>query len=137
MGLSEQSMCLALTQTGPSLYPLSPDFLHTVLRNHTAHACEGEVLSIRCPSRSAVAVLSAFYGRRIPSQHLCPAASAGVAEDSTDCMSATAFQVPCTGDTSEADQRACQIPVVSPVFGEDPCPKTSKYIMVSYKCRPG
>ncbi|XP_026879865.2 protein eva-1 homolog C isoform X2 [Electrophorus electricus] len=127
------ALLLALSLRHVLLAPGFSDFLHTVLRNHTAHACEGEVLSIRCPSRSAVAVLSAFYGRRIPSQHLCPAASAGVAEDSTDCMSATAFQKV----MSECqDQRACQIPVVSPVFGEDPCPKTSKYIMVSYKCRP-
>lgn len=26
--------------------------------------------------------------------------------------------------------------MVSPVFGQDPCPETSKYIIVSYKCKP-
>ncbi|XP_047658296.1 protein eva-1 homolog C isoform X2 [Tachysurus fulvidraco] len=92
------------------------DFLHTVLKNHTAHACEGETLTIRCPSKTSVAVLSAFYGRRIPSQHLCPNTNKVVSE----CQ----------------DRRACQIPVVSPVFGQDPCPETSKYLLVSYKCRP-
>lgn len=35
------------------------------------------------------------------------------------------------------DRRECQIPVASPVFGQDPCPETSKYIIVSYKCKPG
>ncbi|XP_076877057.1 LOW QUALITY PROTEIN: protein eva-1 homolog C [Brachyhypopomus gauderio] len=108
------------------------DFLYTILRNHTAHACETEVLTIRCPSRTSVAILSAFYGRRVPSEHLCPPPSASVTE-SIDCMSSTAIQKV----MSECqDQRACQIPVVSPVFGEDPCPDTSKYIIVSYKCRP-
>ncbi|KAM6953414.1 protein eva-1 homolog C isoform 2-T2 [Aplochiton taeniatus] len=34
------------------------------------------------------------------------------------------------------DQRSCQIPTSSPVFGPDPCPLTSKYLLVSYKCRP-
>lgn len=35
------------------------------------------------------------------------------------------------------DRQECQISVVSPVFGQDPCPETSKYIIVSYKCKPG
>ncbi|XP_026773272.2 protein eva-1 homolog C isoform X2 [Pangasianodon hypophthalmus] len=109
------------------------DFLHTVLRNHTAHACEGETLTIRCPSKTSVAILSAFYGRRIPSQHLCPKANENVTEESTECTSAIAIQKV----VSECqDRRACQIPVASPVFGQDPCPGTSKYILVSYKCRP-
>uniref|UniRef100_W5NDS4 Si:ch73-335m24.2 n=1 Tax=Lepisosteus oculatus TaxID=7918 RepID=W5NDS4_LEPOC len=34
------------------------------------------------------------------------------------------------------DQRSCQLPVNSRVFGLDPCPGTSKYLIVSYKCRP-
>ncbi|MCI4379923.1 hypothetical protein PGIGA_G00234030 [Pangasianodon gigas] len=109
------------------------DFLHTVLRNHTAHACEGETLTIRCPSKTSVAILSAFYGRRIPSQHLCPKANENVTEESTECTSTIAIQKV----VSECqDRRACQIPVASPVFGQDPCPGTSKYILVSYKCRP-
>ncbi|KAK3563828.1 hypothetical protein QTP86_002748 [Hemibagrus guttatus] len=109
------------------------DFLHTVLKNHTAHACDGETLTIRCPSKTSVVVLSAFYGRRIPSQHLCPNANANVTEESTECMSTIAIQKV----VSECqDRRACQIPVASPVFGQDPCPETSKYLLVSYKCRP-
>ncbi|MCJ8734021.1 hypothetical protein PDJAM_G00230620 [Pangasius djambal] len=114
----------------------APDFsafLHTVLRNHTAHACEGETLTIRCPSKTSLAILSAFYGRRIPSQHLCPNANDNVTEESTECTSTIAIQKV----VSECqDRRACQIPVASPVFGQDPCPGTSKYILVSYKCRP-
>ncbi|MGH0174677.1 UNVERIFIED_CONTAM: hypothetical protein FKN15_068913 [Acipenser sinensis] len=34
------------------------------------------------------------------------------------------------------DQRTCQLPVNSRVFSLDPCPSTSKYLIVSFKCRP-
>uniref|UniRef100_A0A672GM77 Si:ch73-335m24.2 n=1 Tax=Salarias fasciatus TaxID=181472 RepID=A0A672GM77_SALFA len=102
-------------------------YLHTILKNHTAHACEGETLAIECPSRTSVAVLSAFYGRRVPSQHLCP--SAGT--NSTPVFSLQKVLSECQ------DKRSCHIPVLSPVFGQDPCPLTSKYLLVSYKCRPG
>nr|XP_055034312.1 protein eva-1 homolog C isoform X2 [Misgurnus anguillicaudatus] len=109
------------------------DYLHKILKNHTAHACDGETLSIRCPARTSIAVLSAFYGRRVPSQYLCPHANPNLTAESTDCTSTTAIQKV----MSECqDQRVCQIPVVSPVFGEDPCPETTKYIIVTYKCKP-
>ncbi|XP_051945098.1 protein eva-1 homolog C-like isoform X3 [Xyrauchen texanus] len=110
------------------------DYLHNILRNHTAHACNGETLSIRCPIRTSVAVLSAFYGRRVPSQYLCPPnANPNTTVESTNCISTTAIQK----IMSECqDRRECQIPVMSPVFGQDPCPETSKYAIVSYKCKP-
>uniref|UniRef100_A0AAX7VTZ3 SUEL-type lectin domain-containing protein n=1 Tax=Astatotilapia calliptera TaxID=8154 RepID=A0AAX7VTZ3_ASTCA len=95
-------------------------YLHSILKNHTAHACEGEILIIKCPSRTSVAILSAFYGRRVPSQHLCPPASTNTTKVLSECQ----------------DRRSCHIPVLSPVFGQDPCPLTTKYLLVSYKCRP-
>uniref|UniRef100_A0A673CXL8 Si:ch73-335m24.2 n=1 Tax=Sphaeramia orbicularis TaxID=375764 RepID=A0A673CXL8_9TELE len=96
-------------------------YLHTILKNHTAHACEGDTLTIECPSRTSVAVLSAFYGRRVPNQHLCPSANTNVTKVLSECQ----------------DRRFCHIPVLSPVFGQDPCPLTTKYLLVSYKCKPG
>ncbi|XP_029917331.1 protein eva-1 homolog C isoform X2 [Myripristis murdjan] len=115
----------------------APDFsayLHTILRNHTAHACEGDTLIIRCPSRTSVAVLSAFYGRRVPNQHLCPSANTNMtADEDTECASPVVIEKV----LSECqDRRSCHIPVISPVFGQDPCPLTTKYLLVSYKCRP-
>ncbi|KAK0133140.1 Protein eva-1 C [Merluccius polli] len=117
----------------------APDFsmyLHTVLKNHTAHACEGDILTIKCPSRTSIAVLSAFYGRRVPSQHVCPSppgTNATLGEEDAECTSLVAIEKV----LSECqDQHFCHIPVVSPVFGQDPCPFTSKYLLVSYKCRP-
>lgn len=35
------------------------------------------------------------------------------------------------------DQQWCQFSVHSQVFGPDPCPGTHKYLIASYKCRPG
>ncbi|XP_030251810.1 protein eva-1 homolog C isoform X1 [Sparus aurata] len=115
----------------------APDFslyLHTILKNHTAHACEGETLVIECPSRTSVSVLSAFYGRRVPNQHLCPSANSNTTgEEDTECTSPVAVEKV----VSECqDRRSCHIPVFSPVFGQDPCPLTTKYLLVAYKCRP-
>ncbi|XP_065814994.1 protein eva-1 homolog C isoform X2 [Labrus bergylta] len=114
-----------------------PDFsqyLHTILKNHTAHACEGDTLIIKCPSRTSVSVLSAFYGRRVPNQYLCPSANTNMTvEEESECTSPVAIQKV----VSECqDRRSCHIPVFSPVFGQDPCPLTSKYLLVAYKCRP-
>jgi len=141
-------------------------YLHNILKNHTAHACEGDTLAIECPSRTSVAVLSAFYGRRVPNQHLCPSANTNTTgEEDKECTSPVAIEVNestvrqmwhrCFGVrlsrptlqshtfclqkvASECqDRQFCHIPVFSPVFGPDPCPLTSKYLLVSYKCRPG
>ncbi|XP_008274019.1 protein eva-1 homolog C [Stegastes partitus] len=127
---------LLLTLKLPAAHS-APDFsayLHTILKNHTAHACEGETLVIQCPSRTSVAVLSAFYGRRVPNQHLCPTANTNTTvEEDTECTSPVAIEKV----LSECqDRRSCHIPVYSPVFGQDPCPLTTKYLLVSYKCRP-
>ncbi|KAG7265953.1 hypothetical protein CRUP_025867 [Coryphaenoides rupestris] len=110
-------------------------YLHTVLKNHTARACEGDILSIKCPSRTSVAVLSAFYGRRAANQHLCPSSTTNTTleEGDAECTSSVAIEKV----LSECqDQHSCHIPVISPVFGHDPCPFTSKYLLVTYKCRP-
>ncbi|XP_019730460.1 protein eva-1 homolog C isoform X1 [Hippocampus comes] len=113
----------------------APDFslyLHSVLKNHTAHACEGETLTIECPARTSVAVLSAFFGRRVPQHYLCPSQKTNLTEDA-ECSSPVAIKKV----LSECqDERSCQIPVLGPVFGHDPCPLTSKYLLVYYKCRP-
>ncbi|XP_052470503.1 protein eva-1 homolog C isoform X2 [Carassius gibelio] len=127
------SVALALNTRETSSAPDFSDYLHRILKNHTAHACDGETLSIRCPTRTSVAVISAFYGRRVPSPYLCPHANPNITEENTDCISTAAIQKV----MSECqDRRQCQIPVASPVFGQDPCPESRKYIIVSYKCKP-
>lgn len=69
-------------------------YLYTILKNHTAHACEGDTLTIECPPRTSVTVLSAFYGRRVPNQHLCPSGNSNVtAEEDSECTSPVAIEV--------------------------------------------
>ncbi|XP_077165349.1 protein eva-1 homolog C-like isoform X2 [Paroedura picta] len=118
-----------------ALLKAAPEFsgyLQKVLKNQTAHACDGGQLTIICPHKTSISVLSAFYGRRVPSQNLCPASGEPISE-STNCVSATARQK--LMDECQ-DQRWCHFSVHSRVFGPDPCPGTHKYLVVSYKCRP-
>lgn len=69
-------------------------YLYTILKNHTAHACEGDTLTIKCPSRTSVTVLSAFYGRRVPNQFLCPSVNSdATVEQDAECTSPVAIQV--------------------------------------------
>ncbi|KAF7244954.1 hypothetical protein EYD10_08930 [Varanus komodoensis] len=118
-----------------ALLKAAPEFsgyLQKILKNHTAHACDGEQLTIICPHKTSISILSAFYGRRVPSQNLCPT-SGNLSLENTDCMSATAHQK--MMDECQ-DQRWCHFSVHSRVFGPDPCPGTHKYLVASYKCRP-
>ncbi|XP_048400878.1 protein eva-1 homolog C isoform X2 [Stegostoma tigrinum] len=113
----------------------SPDFsgyLLKILQNHTAHACDGDRLSVSCPPQTSISILAAFYGRRVPSEHLCPSKRNSSAE-STHCAALTA--TPKVYDECQ-DQRSCQFSVNSRIFGLDPCPGTNKYLIVSYKCKP-
>lgn len=63
-----------------------------MLRNHTAHTCDGEQLLIVCPRKTTISILGAFYGRRVPSANLCPS-SDNASQESTECTSATAYLV--------------------------------------------
>ncbi|XP_053229646.1 protein eva-1 homolog C-like isoform X2 [Podarcis raffonei] len=118
-----------------TLLKAAPEFsgyLQKILKNHTAHACDREQMTIICPHKTSISVLSAFYGRRVPSRNLCPTTE-DLSLESTDCVSATAHQK--MMDECQ-DQRWCHFSVHSHVFGPDPCPGTHKYLVVSYKCRP-
>ncbi|CAG08363.1 unnamed protein product, partial [Tetraodon nigroviridis] len=127
-------LLLLLTAPAARAAPDLSLYLYTILRNHTAHACEGDTLAIECPPRTSVTVLSAFYGRRVPNQHLCPSVNPNAtAEEDAECTSPVAMEKV----LAECQYRqSCHVPVFSPVFGLDPCPLTTKYLLVSYKCRP-
>ncbi|XP_051486518.1 protein eva-1 homolog C-like isoform X4 [Apus apus] len=123
-------LCMAM---GLEASPELSGYLRKVLRNHTAHTCDGEQLLIVCPRKTTISILSAFYGRRVPSPNLCPSPG-NASQESTECTSTTAhlkLQAECQ------DQQWCQFSVHSQVFGPDPCPGTHKYLIASYKCRPG
>lgn len=73
-----------------------PGYLRKVLRNHTAHTCDGEQLLIVCPRKTTISILGAFYGRRVPSPNLCPSPG-NASQESTECMSTTAHLVRARG----------------------------------------
>ncbi|KAG5277359.1 hypothetical protein AALO_G00116620 [Alosa alosa] len=116
-----------------------PRYLSKVLRNYTEQACDGDFLSVRCPPRTTITVQSAFYGRRGPAYlQPCPAplsvlTGAWPIGEETPCHVSTSLQK--MQDECQ-DRRSCQVLVNSRLFGADPCPSTSKYLTLWYKCRP-
>ncbi|XP_056873092.1 protein eva-1 homolog C [Takifugu flavidus] len=115
-------------------------YLSKVLRNYTEKACDGELLSVRCPPRTTITVQSAFYGRkgtsdpeRCPQTYQALLNSYHAPEDDQYCSVSTALQKML--DECQ-DRRNCQVLVNSRVFGADSCPGSSKHLIVWYKCRP-
>ncbi|XP_035288859.1 protein eva-1 homolog C [Anguilla anguilla] len=107
------------------------NYLTRIIQSHAAHACDGERMRLHCPRHSTISVLSAFYGLS-ETEHCGPATGVREPSDRT-CSSFTALQkllAECQG------HRDCQLLVNKQVFGRDPCPGTSKYLHVSYKCKP-
>ncbi|XP_041043181.1 protein eva-1 homolog C isoform X2 [Carcharodon carcharias] len=112
-------------------------YMSRVLRNYTEHACDGEYISLRCPHRTTISIQSSFYGRRAPSHQMCPSRYPQTFKDlekeDLSCAAITSLQKML--DECQ-DRRNCQLLVNGRIFGTDPCPGTSKYLIVWYKCRP-
>ncbi|NWZ01410.1 EVA1C protein, partial [Loxia curvirostra] len=106
-------------------------YLTKLLQNHTAYACDGQHLSLHCPRHSTISVQSAFYGQ---DPRMC---SAGEPETSMteprNCVAPTSLQK--VLDECQ-NLRSCQLLVNSRVFGPDLCPGTTKFLLVSFKCKP-
>ncbi|KAH7728765.1 Protein EVA-1 a [Aphelenchoides avenae] len=106
------------------------------LRNNLVQACDNEKITLHCPRNTHIMLENVFYGRLVPSNELCPVggiSGASIADEDTSC------------DVSEArmkiselcrNKRKCRIHVKASFFDRDPCPSTSKYLQISYKCKP-
>nr|XP_023662713.1 protein eva-1 homolog C-like [Paramormyrops kingsleyae] len=112
-------------------------FLSKVLQNFTAQACDGDYFFVSCPPRTTISIQSSFYGRSGSAPAQCPPRSvhfpAHLAGDDAHCFVSTSSQkmlAECQ------DRRSCRFFVNSRLFGTDPCPSSSKYLIVWYKCRP-
>ncbi|XP_035278386.1 protein eva-1 homolog C isoform X3 [Anguilla anguilla] len=112
-------------------------YLSKVLRNYTEQACDGEYFSVHCPPSTTISIQSSFYGRRGSApQHCLPHhsnPSTQLLGDDRHCFVSTSLQKML--DECQ-DKRSCQVLVNSRLFGTDPCPGRSKYLIVWYKCRP-
>ncbi|XP_078088955.1 protein eva-1 homolog C isoform X2 [Mustelus asterias] len=110
------------------------DYLSKVLRRHTEQACDGGHLNLYCPRDTTISIQSTFYGRKVPSSLLCPGLHPRSAMgENLNCTAPTTLQK--ILDECQ-DQQSCRLLVNRRVFGLDPCPGTSKYLLVSYKCKP-
>ncbi|KAM3721796.1 Protein eva-1 [Dirofilaria immitis] len=106
------------------------------LRNNLVQACDGERITVHCPKNTQIFLENIFYGRLVPSDQLCPRAIAEhqyVVNEDTTCDVAQAH----TKILEQCrNKRKCKIVVTPSFFGTDPCPDTSKYLQISYKCKP-
>ncbi|XP_060087380.1 protein eva-1 homolog C-like [Heteronotia binoei] len=112
-------------------------YIASILKNYTDHACDGDYVSLRCPHRTTISIQASFYGRVVPSHQMCPSrhpqSYATLIKEDVACSAGTSLQKileECQ------DKRSCQFLVSNRLFGVDPCPGTSKYLLVWYKCRP-
>ncbi|NWI87654.1 EVA1C protein, partial [Pitta sordida] len=108
-----------------------PGYLSKLLQNHTAHACDGEQLSLQCPRHSTISIQAALYGQ---GSWACSPQEPGTRmAEPRACLAPTSLQK--VLDECQ-NLRSCQLLVNSRVFGPDLCPGTTKFLLVSFKCKP-
>ncbi|CAJ0924187.1 unnamed protein product [Ranitomeya imitator] len=109
-------------------------YLTRLLQNHTVSACDGEHLTLQCPRHSTISIQSAIYGRPSHLPPMCATLSQETMHSPHHkCLAQTALQK--VLDECQ-NLRSCLLLVNSRVFGIDPCPGITKYLLVSYKCKP-
>lgn len=109
------------------------NYLSRIITSHSAHACDGQPLRLHCPRHSTISVQSAFYGSG--EARLCqnPHPESSHRAQNHSCSAFTALQKLLSECQSHRD---CQLSVNHLLFGTDPCPGTTKYLHVDYKCKP-
>ncbi|XP_028451835.1 protein eva-1 homolog C isoform X2 [Perca flavescens] len=108
------------------------NYLSRIITSHSAQACDGQPLRLHCPRHSAISIQSAFYGSG--EARLCRAdPDPPLRTHNHSCSAFTALQKLLSECQSHRD---CQLPVNHLLFGKDPCPGTTKYLHVDYKCKP-
>uniref|UniRef100_A0A8R1XY26 SUEL-type lectin domain-containing protein n=1 Tax=Onchocerca volvulus TaxID=6282 RepID=A0A8R1XY26_ONCVO len=118
---------------------INPEIINALmmesLRNNLVQACDGERITLHCPKNTQILLENIFYGRLVPSDQLCPWPSKQqlVANEDTTCDVVQAH-AKILGQCR--NKRKCKIMVKPSFFGADPCPNTSKYLQISYKCKP-
>ncbi|XP_071955272.1 uncharacterized protein [Antedon mediterranea] len=127
---------LIFRYTSSSVLEYYPDLISMTLRTNLAYACHQEKIELKCPEGTIIGVQTANYGRRLPSRMMCPDLFTMFEEDfveDVNCHASSSLQTVknlCNG------KRECTFRVTNQEFGTDPCPGTSKYAEVTYKCKP-
>ncbi|KAK5858554.1 hypothetical protein PBY51_002686 [Eleginops maclovinus] len=108
------------------------NYLSRIITSHSAQACDGQPLRLHCPRHSTISIQSAFYGSG--EAKLCrPDPDPLLRGHNHSCSALTTLQKILSECQSHRD---CQLPVNHLLFGKDPCPGTTKYLHVDYKCKP-
>ncbi|XP_040908067.1 protein eva-1 homolog C isoform X2 [Toxotes jaculatrix] len=108
------------------------NYLSRIITSHSAQACDGQPLRLHCPRHSTISIQSAFYGSG--EAWLCKAdQDPQLRAHNHSCSAFTALQKLLSECQSHRD---CRLPVNHLLFGKDPCPGTTKYLHVDYKCKP-
>ncbi|XP_063343857.1 protein eva-1 homolog C isoform X2 [Pelmatolapia mariae] len=131
---SHSLFCLTLLLWTRSMSGLADfsDYLSRIITSHSAHACDGQPLRLHCPRHSTISIQSAFYGSS--EMQLCGVdPHPPLRAHNHSCSAFTALQKLLSECQSHRD---CQMPVNHLLFGKDPCPGTTKYLHVDYKCKP-
>ncbi|XP_012425452.1 protein eva-1 homolog C isoform X1 [Taeniopygia guttata] len=106
-------------------------YLTKLLQNHSTYACDGQHLSLHCPRHSTISIQSAVYGQ---DPYMCSAWEPETRMiEPRNCVAPTSLQK--VLDECQ-NLRSCQLLVNSRVFGPDLCPGTTKFLLVSFKCKP-
>ena len=92
---------------------------------YAGHRCVEEELDITCPPQHIIAIHSAVWGR--DDQETCYVAGSSSV---TSCAADVTSYVNSICD----GQLACDFVVDPDEFDADPCPGTSKYLMINYAC---
>ncbi|PAV81506.1 hypothetical protein WR25_10021 [Diploscapter pachys] len=105
------------------------------LRSHRVQACDGEQVTLQCPKHTQIIIETGFYGRVVPESQLCPGRMPSQGKKTYD---ETCDVIQAHTRLSELcdKRRKCTITVDAKTFEGDPCPSTSKYLQMSYKCKP-
>ncbi|GMT28439.1 hypothetical protein PFISCL1PPCAC_19736, partial [Pristionchus fissidentatus] len=110
------------------------------LRSNRVKACDGEKLTLQCPKNTHIQIETGFYGRVVPLSQLC-----GEKEEKRQDKVSIRTVYDSTCDVIHAQsrliemcdkRRKCTFLVDPFTFHEDPCPSTSKYLQMSYRCTP-
>ncbi|KAI6178569.1 hypothetical protein M3Y98_00515000 [Aphelenchoides besseyi] len=104
------------------------------LRSNHVQACEDERITLHCPRNTHIQIQTAFYGRLAPSTEICPSTSR--IQSHTEDISCDLAEVQSKIVELCRNKRKCRIHVRPSTFERDPCPDTSKYLQIAYKCRP-
>jgi hypothetical protein len=96
-------------------------------------ACGGNSLEIRCPGGTEIKILSAMYGRFKTDTCL---SSKNSYNSKLKCSLPKEETRKVVGNLCDR-QSSCSISVEPStfIFGDDPCPRTSKYLNVKYECQ--